>query len=205
MVYETLHREILTLDLSPSSLLDETQLARRFGMSRSPMNLSDIPRYIEALDLLQRMNTRLAAQHRTDADIAEMNRRADLFDASVKPFNQLEMSATNKDFHMAVAQAGQNPYLARHYEALLDEGRRLLHMHFDYLAQIGKEGVQAGEHHEMIAAIEARDVDEADRLAHGHTRQFHERFLKSLTTDYSADFQFDPVDAGPGAGGKVNA
>ncbi len=220
VVYETLHREILTLELRPSSLLDETQLARRFGMSRSPirealnrlaaqnlvvmlpnrstlvapLNLSDIPRYIEALDLLQRINTRLAAQHRTDADIVEMTRRADLFDASVKPFNQLEMSATNKDFHMAVARAGRNPYLARHYEALLDEGRRMLHMHFDYLVQIGKEGVQAGEHHAMIAAIEARDVDEADRLAHAHTRQFHERFLKFLTTDYSADFRFDAPD-----------
>ncbi len=32
---------------------------------------------------------------------------------------------------MAIAKAGRNTYLARSYGQLLDEGRRILHMHFD--------------------------------------------------------------------------
>ncbi len=216
-VYETLHREILSLVLKPGAPLDETRLARRFGMSRSPirealsrlsaqdlvmmlpnrstlvapLDLTTFPRYVEALDLLQRINTRLAAQHRTDAIIPELRRQADLFDASTQRRNHLEMSASNKDFHIAIAQAGGNPYLTNHYSALLDSGRRLLHLHFEYLERTGGEYTLGGEHHDMIDMIAACDVTGADRLAHAHTRQFHDRFMQFLRTNYVDDFPFE--------------
>jgi len=38
----------------------------------------------------------------------------------------------------------------------------------------------------MIAAIRARDVARADRLAHDHSRQFRDRFLDFLRANYSA-------------------
>ena len=217
-VYETLHREILTLALSPGEPLDETQLSQRFGMSRSPirealnrlamqglvvmltnrstlvapLDLAKFPRYVEALDLLQRVNTRLAAQHRTYDDIARMRRLADAFDDSLVEYDHFEMSSTNKAFHMAIAEAGRNPYLAQQYDALLDEGRRLLHLHFDFLGKSTVDRPLASEHHEMINAIEARDLDGADRLAHAHTRQFHDRFMEYLQTSYGAGFELDP-------------
>lgn len=217
-VYETLQREILSLALAPGAPLDETQLATRFAMSRSPIrealsrlaaeglvvllpnrstlvapiDIQTFPRYVEALDLLQRINTRLAAERRTAADVVEMRRRADAFDASLARYDHLEMSGTNKAFHMAVAAAGRNPYLTRQYGLLLDEGRRILHMHFDYLVQSNGGHPLAGEHHEMIDAIEAQRVDEADRLAHAHTRHFRNRFLRFLQTDYGAGFSLDP-------------
>ena len=37
VAYETLRDEILSLTLAPGALLDETTLADRFGMSRSPV------------------------------------------------------------------------------------------------------------------------------------------------------------------------
>ena len=101
------------------------------------------------------------------------------------------MSATNRDFHMSIAAAGKNPYLARSYGQLLDEGRRLLHMHFDYIKASRTDTLLGSEHQEMIEAIRARDVDAADRLAHQHTRQFHERFMSFLIAHYSDDFDFD--------------
>ena len=36
-VYDTLRMEILALTLAPGQLLDETSLAERFGLSRSPV------------------------------------------------------------------------------------------------------------------------------------------------------------------------
>ena len=91
LAYDTLRDEILSLALPPGALLDETTLAERFGMSRSPVrealirlagdelvvtlanrstvvapiDVQSFPRYVEALDIAQRMNTRLAAQFRT--------------------------------------------------------------------------------------------------------------------------------------------
>ena len=221
-VYETLHREILTLALAPGEPLDETQLSKRFGMSRSPirealnrlatqglvvmltnrstlvapLDISRFPKYVEALDLLQRINTRLAAQHRTDEDIQEMRTLADNFDAALVRYDHYELSSTNKAFHLAVAQAGRNPYLIQQYDRLLDEGRRLLHLHFDFLGKSTVDRPLASEHHEMIDAIEARDLDRADQLAHDHTRQFHDRFLEFLRTKYSAGFELDPEKIG---------
>ena len=36
-IYETLRDEILSLTLAPSELVDEVSLAKRFGVSRSPV------------------------------------------------------------------------------------------------------------------------------------------------------------------------
>jgi len=226
IVHEALHREILTLTLKPGMPLDETQIARRFGLSRSPVrealhrlsaqnlvvmlpnrstlvapiDLSTFPRYIEALDLMQRINTRLAALHRSDADLAEMLRRVEQFDESVKRYDHLEMSASNKAFHMAIAAAGRNPFLIRQYGELLDEGRRLLHLHFEYLAQTEREYLLTDQHREMIDAVAARNVAEAERLAHAHTLQFHDRFMLFMKTTYATDFSLDPEAAGCEAG-----
>lgn len=216
-VYEALKREILSLTLQPGTPLDETSLSERFAMSRSPVrealvrlsaegmvvmlsnrstlvapiNMAEFPRYVEALDFLQRINTRLAAQNRTDAEITFMEKAARAFDRACSTNDYLAMSATNRDFHMAIAAAGKNAYLARSYGQLLDEGRRILHMHFDYIKASTTDILLGSEHQDMIEAIRARDVGEADRLAHEHTRQFHNRFVDFLSANYSDDFDFE--------------
>jgi len=215
-VYETLKREILSLALQPGVPLDETGLSERFAMSRSPVrealvrlsaeglvvmlsnrstlvapiNLTEFPRYVEALDFLQRINTRLAAQNRSDSQIELMEKEARAFDQACIANDYLAMSASNRDFHMTIATAGKNTYLARSYGQLLDEGRRILHMHFDYIQSSTTDTLLGPEHQDMIDAIRDRDVARADRLAHEHTRQFHRRFVEFLSAQYSDDFDF---------------
>lgn len=216
-VYDELKREILSLALQPGTPLDETSLAERFAMSRSPVrealvrlsaeglvvmlsnrstlvapiNMTGFPRYVEALDFLQRINTRLAAQNRTDPEIELMSRAARAFETACAANDYLAMSATNRDFHMAIAGAGKNPYLANAYGQLLDEGRRILHMHFDYIKASHTDSLLGSEHEEMIDAIRAQDIELADRLAHEHTRQFHNRFVEFLSAKFSDGFDFD--------------
>lgn len=217
-VYETLKQEILELDLSPGVPLDEAALAERFAMSRSPIrealvrlsaegmvemlsnrttlvkpiNLLEFPRYVEALDLLQRMTTRLAARHRTEDELQEMRVCANAYDEACAREDYLEMSATNKAFHMAIARAGKNPYLTEAYGRLLDEGRRILHMHFEFTKDSIKGRSLGPEHFTMIEAIEARDVEAADRLAHEHSALFHDRFFEFLQAKYHDDFELQP-------------
>lgn len=214
-VYETLKREILELELSPGTPLDEAALAERFAMSRSPIrealvrlsaegmvemlsnrttivtpiNLMEFPRYVEALDLLQRITTRLAAQHRTAEDLTEMKNCAEAYNEACRREDHLDMSATNKAFHMSVARAGRNPYLTDSYGRLLDEGRRILHMHFEFTKDSIKGRSLGPEHFTMIDAIERRDPDTADRLAHEHTALFHDRFFDFLQAKYHDEFQ----------------
>jgi DNA-binding GntR family transcriptional regulator len=211
--YETLRDEILTLQLQPGAVVDETSVADRLGMSRSPVreaiirlagedlvvalsnrstvvapiDVQSFPRYVDALDIAQRMNTRLAAELRSDQDLAAMDRRQKDFVAAVRKGDHLAMSDANKRFHMAIAAAGQNPYLAAFYERLLNQGRRMLHLHFAYLEQ-GHEGVLlTDEHDAMIRAIRARDIAQADALAQAHTRQFRDNFMHYMRRSYLKD------------------
>nr|WP_296994932.1 FCD domain-containing protein [Thalassospira sp. UBA1131] len=82
----------------------------------------------------------------------------------------MSMSASNRDFHVAIATAGGNPYFKQGYARMLDEGRRLLHMHFDYLSSSPEEALLTSEHADMIEAIRIKDTEKADQLAHAHTR-----------------------------------
>lgn len=212
-VYETLRNEILSLVLQPGQLLDETTLAERFDLSRSPVrealirlsgddlvvtlaNRSTIvapievaifPKYVEALDIAQRMNTRLAAELRTEADLKIIARRQKEFEAAVKSGNHLVMSEANKQFHMAIAAAGRNPYLASFYERLLNQGQRMLHLHFEYLERTHDGYLLTDEHQLMLEAIRARDVERADELAHAHTRQFRDNFIDFMRENYTTD------------------
>jgi DNA-binding GntR family transcriptional regulator len=211
-VYDALRTEILCLTLAPGEMVDETTLAERFGLSRSPVRealirlagdglvvtlpnrstivapieIAAFPKYVEALDVAQRMNARLAAALRTDADLKAIARRQREFVATSKTGDHLAMSEANKNFHMAIAEAGRNPYLIGFYERLLDQGRRMLHMHFAFLERTHGY-LLTDEHDEMIAAIKAKDVERADALAHAHTRQFRDNFIDFMKENYASD------------------
>ena len=220
-VYDALRTEILALTLQPGQLLDETSLAERFDLSRSPVRealirlaaeelvvtlpnrstivapieLASFPKYVDALDIAQRVTTRLAAELRTDADLAAMASRQRRFEAAVKSGDHLAMSETNKDFHMAIAHAGRNPYFAAFYEKLLDQGRRMLHLHFEFLERSREAYLLTDEHHEMLAAIKAKDVERADKLAHDHTRQFRDNFIAFMKENYATDIALGQTHA----------
>lgn len=205
-VYDDLRRRILTLELGPGELLDESSLADRYSVSRSPVrealirlageelvvtlpNRSTIvaplaierfPKYVEALDIAQRMNCRLAAELRSDEDLAILARRQQEYERAVNVQDHLAMSATNAAFHNAIGDAGRNPHLAAFYGRLLDQGRRILHLHFRYLERGGEGVLLTDEHYQMIDAIRDRDVARADQLAHAHTRQFSDNFMRFM-------------------------
>lgn len=210
-VHEALRQDILSLTLRPGQLLDETSLADRFNLSRSPvrealirlagddlvtilpnrstivapLEISTIPKYVDALDLAQRANTRLAAELRSAGDLDRIEQRQKEFVAAVQRGDHLAMSEANKQFHMAIAVAGKNPFLTAFYERLLDQGRRMLHMHFEYLERTHEGYLLTDEHDDLLAAIKDRDVERADGLAHAHTRQFQENFIRFMRENYT--------------------
>lgn len=203
-------------------MLDETTLAEKFELSRSPIRealirlaaddlvvilpnrstivapigIATFSKYVDALSIAQRINTRLAAELRTDLDLETMAKRQQEFEDAVRSGNHLAMSETNKQFHMAIANAGRNPYLASFYERLLDQGRRMLHMHFEYLKRTEGAYLLTDEHVEMLEAIRAKDIERADRLASEHTRQFRDNFIQFMTENYTTDVKLDlePAD-----------
>lgn len=217
-VYSVLRDEILTLQLAPGTPLDEIGLSERFNLSRSPirealvrlsadglvsvlpnrstivsqMDFRRIPEFLDALDLLQRVTTRLAALNRTLAELIEIRTAQKAYEkaiaACVKNGTSQAMIEKNYDFHVTIARAGHNVYFADLYRRLLEEGRRMLHVHFEF--QTLDEHLTAEEisrdHAEIVDAIEAKNANLAEELAHQHASQFKGKFMQFLDRNITA-------------------
>lgn len=196
LVYDLLRDEILSLTLPPGSPIDEVQLAERFSMSRTPIrealvrlageglvdtlpnrstivsniDFLNLHTFFDAITLMYRVTTRLAAQYHRAEDLTVIRARQAEFAAAVAAQDALAMIATNRAFHFAIAEAGRNPYYTGLFQRLLDEGRRILRLYYqsfdDRLPQR-----YVDEHEAIISAIEARDLEAADRLATTHADQ----------------------------------
>jgi DNA-binding GntR family transcriptional regulator len=225
-VYTKLREEILRLQLTPGSPLDEVGLSDRFEMSRSPirealvrlsseglvvilpnrstivapMDFQRIPEFLDALDLLQRVVTRLAALHRTASELKQIVKAQKGYERaiaqSIASGDSLGMIEKNYDFHMTIAGAGRNQYFMDLYRRLLEEGRRMLHFHFEYEALDPDISVErmAAQHTQIVTAIEARDADAAEHIAHLHAMQFKGRFLQFLGRNLTQEMQLDLRD-----------
>lgn len=196
VVYDILRDEILDLELPPGSAIDEVQLAERFKLSRTPIRealvrlaseglIETLPNrstmvsnidflnlgaFFDAMVLMYRVTTRLAAQNHRPDDLAVIRQLHDDYAAALAARDALKMIAANADFHASIAEAGRNPYFTGLFRRLLDEGRRILRLYYQsYGEQFPQRFVE--EHAAMIAAIEARDVQLADQLGKHHAEQ----------------------------------
>ncbi|MEP2428460.1 MULTISPECIES: GntR family transcriptional regulator [Sulfitobacter] len=207
-VYSILRDEILDLTLLPGSPIDEIRLSERLSMSRTPIrealvrlaseglvttlpnrstvvsniDFMNLHTFFDAMTLMYRVTTRLAAQFHTPADMAAIRARQAEFAKAVAAQDALSMIATNREFHAEIARAGRNPYYESLCLRLLDEGRRLLRMYYQsFDDQLPNEYVQ--EHEDLVATIEARDVARADSLAGTHADQIVQQIQALISRD----------------------
>ncbi len=112
---------------------------------------------------------------------------------SIETGDSLPLIEANYAFHMAIAEAGANRYFVGFYRRLLDDGRRILHYHFEYERNDPEISVArlASEHEAMVAAIRNRDADAAERIAHAHADQFKGRFMQYLSRSITSDVRLD--------------
>lgn len=208
LVYEMLRDEILTLALPPGKPIDEVNLAERFGMSRTPIrealvrlsgeglvetlpnrsaivaniDLMKLHTFFDAITLMYRVTTRLAAQNHRPEDLETIRAHQKRYAAAVAAQDPLQMIAINRDFHAAIAEAGRNPYYTGLTLRLLDEGRRILRLYYQsFNDRLPQEYVD--EHEAIIAAIAAHDVDLCDRLARQHADQIVRQIQKFFVRD----------------------
>lgn len=213
LVYDLLRNQILDLDLPPGSIIDEIQLAERFGMSRTPIREAlvrlaaeglidtlpnrstmvsniDFPNlhtFFDALTLMYRVTTRLAAQFHQPDDLHRIRAAQQHFAMAVAAGDEGAMIATNRDFHVAIAEAGRNPYYLALFSRLLDEGRRILRMYYYPGFQPENPHPYILEHEALIAAVEAQDIDLCDKLARRHADEIVARIQAMIARDMRQD------------------
>jgi len=210
-VHSHLRADILSLAIAPGEELDESILSTRYSVSRTPvrealirlaseklvvlsrnrratvqpLDLAGFPGYLEALDLLQRAVTRLAAERRSDTDLMAIRDTQARYDTVLSESASLASVEANLAFHQAVARAAHSPHLADAYTRILVEGMRYMALSFS-VHDAADQGYEphmrsvTDEHNAMIAAIQAGDGERAERLAHDHVALFRRRISAYL-------------------------
>ncbi|MBM3549149.1 MAG: GntR family transcriptional regulator [Alphaproteobacteria bacterium] len=215
--YQALRERILSLSLAPGADLEESALVEALGLSRTPVreaiirlaseglvtltpnrgarvasiSLDEVRGFFEALDLCQRAVTRLAAARRREGDLARIREVGKVFESAARKRDADAMAKTNFDFHMAVADAGGNPWLARFFGELLNQGMRLSRLALVYDPPMGRSRGQHGqdiveEHREMMEAVIAGDAAAAEDIASRHTDLFRRRVMGFIAENLTA-------------------
>lgn len=172
----------------PGDRLVESELAERFGMSRTPIR--EALQRLETQSLLTRdgrslivssldhnqlaelyvvrteleaLAARLAARHATDEEMRVLRDmveadRAHLGDPSA-------LARANRRFHKQIHLASHNRFLVQQLDMV---HRSMALMASTSLAAVGRDEVALAEHDAIVRAIETRDEDKAGQALRDH-------------------------------------
>lgn len=216
-VHEWLRNAILSLELAPGSPLDEVRLSEQFQLSRTPIrealvrlsaeglvttlpnrntivssiDFVRLPMYFESLTLMYRVTTRAAAVHRQPQHMDAIRGLSTAYAEAVGRRDVLAMIEANRNFHLAIAEAGGNDYFTTFFARLLDEGRRLLRLYYSsFEDKLPRQYID--EHTAMIGAIEAGDAERCDRLGAAHAAQIVSQIQSYIERDTISGIDLSP-------------
>jgi len=188
-VFDRLHERIVTGVLAPGDRLDPTEIADSFGVSRTPVReailrldaqgLVDRLPYrgvvVTGLDeaaaadvtalrvQLETLAVRAALPKVSDEDIERMREiHEELQKAVSGPGAQSAFTDLNREFHLTLYRAAGSPTLIRLIGDLSAQAARM-RLHFDV-----RRGRAMDDHARVLAACDARDVEEAVAATRDH-------------------------------------
>lgn len=172
----------------PGDRLVESELAERFGVSRTPVR--EALQRLETQSLLARdgrslivasldhnqtaelyvvrgelegLAARLAARHATPEEVRVLREMVTADDALVEDSKAL--ARANRRFHKQVHLASHNRYLVQQLDLVY---RSMALMATSSLAAEGRGEIAQAEHDKIVSMIEARDEDGADEALRNH-------------------------------------
>lgn len=198
--------EILSLKRAPGSHIDEQQLCADYRVSRTPVRealkrlaveeivvlhkgrgatvapipLNEVGEFFDALGLIQRSVFMLAAQSPDDALLDTARAIQKETERHVVAGSVDDIPGLNMRLHLTIAEMAGNSYLTRIYRQLLQDGMRLAWLPLVKGQGRWESGEFERDHHDIIAAIAAQDVDKAAELADRHTELFRRDVIEAL-------------------------
>lgn len=209
--YTEIRRRILSLEFPPSMELEEGHLVALLHLSRTPvrealirlaseglvtiqrgrgarvasLDLANLRSFFEALDLVQRATTKLAAIRHEPEDLVPIEEELKSFEIHAADEASLDLTEANHRFHLAIAAASRNPFLEHAYNRVMCEGLRIIRVCFsEHYTEIPplkphlERTVQ--DHRQIYEAIRNRDAEKAEELAGEHTTLFRNRISQTL-------------------------
>jgi DNA-binding GntR family transcriptional regulator len=194
--YQLIKKKIITLELPPSSLINEQALMEELELGRTPIrealqrlaaeglvntvprrgmfvaniSITDLQKIFEVRLLLEGFCARLAAQRITEEQIAQMERV--LQDLEQARNGDVEaLMAIDDHFHHLLYQAADNEFLAEVLDRLYAPSLRLWYLVLDRLSDV-REAIE--QHRGIVEALKAGDGARAEALMQQHVAQFQQ-------------------------------
>src|SRR5690625_2808621 len=187
-----LTEEIVTGTLLPGARLDETSLAERFGVSRTPIrealrqlaasgliesrprqgaivaqiSIKEMVDLFEIMAELEGIAGRLAARRMTDSERKELDQLVKDFEPYAKKNDRDKHQIMNRQFHFSIYNGSHNKYLITQATALYN---RLTPYRLYELNRSGEVLRNYIEHTRIVDAIINREADAAYHLLKEHT------------------------------------
>ena len=187
-VYSLLLDAIDRGELGPGARLVETELAERFGVSRTPvrealkrlegegiaraegrrlivasLDHDQMGELYEVRGVVEGLAARLAARHATPEEIEVLEGM--VADDRLRLGDPRALAQSNRRFHRQLHRASHNRYLLQLLQGMR---RSLALLSATTLADRARQRQSLEEHAEIIAAIRGRDGDAADDAARRH-------------------------------------
>jgi DNA-binding GntR family transcriptional regulator len=205
--YEALKAAIMNMNIYAHEAelrLDERDLSQRFGVSRTPLReaLAQLDQEglvrivarrgifivrktkVEILEMitvwaaLESMAARLATKEASDAELASLHELVDTFSTDEVARQMGEYSDANIRFHQAIINLGKCQLIGELTDKLFFHVRAIRQRTI-FEQDRAKRSIV--DHKEIVAALEARDTERAERLVREHTlrlRDHVDRFVE---------------------------
>ena len=202
--YDALKIAIMRMDIyAPEAelRLDERDLSAKFGVSRTPLReaLAQLdqeglvkiqprrgifivrktkPEILEMITVwaaLESMAARLATKHATDSEVSGLHELVDPFSQEAVARLMGEYSDANIAFHSAIIRLSKCELIADITDRLFFHVRAIRRR---TITEADRAKRSVTDHKDIVAALEARDTERAERLVRNHTLQLRDHVEK---------------------------
>ena len=199
LAYREIEGMILARELGTGERLNDSQLAKRFGISRGPVReaigrlaaaglvemvqnrgayvrVIDVKDALEIYDIraaLERAGVLAAAAHMTPERLARLRQQVETMDDYEAAEDRENYFVANLEFHRMIHEAAGNDRLLDLSERFARELRLFRHV------SLITAGIHASnlEHHEILEALEAGDAERAAAAMEEHVKQAKSRLM----------------------------
>lgn len=206
MVYSRLEEEILSGELASGCALGEIALAKRLGVSRTPIrsaihrlaeeglvevvpnkgatvigiNTADLVDIYKIRERLEGLASSLAAQRITDEELNELGETVELAEFYIKKNDTDHIKELDTVFHSIIYKASGSRFLSR---TLSELHRKIETYRKRSLSVPGRLIKSQEEHREILDAIKAKNAERADQLTSLHVQRALDNMLSSIGAD----------------------